>query len=223
MERLMEELQTKMGKYSGDILGICYDALTLMNKAETDEKLSLFIYFCKNLKKVESDETLKVKEVITQEDKDNLQEKYGELIDSLLETALNEALENSWEEEIFYDYIWRNIVNNSIFSEDIQKSFALYYLIIDRRIPFYKISSGLSMENDLYKAIINEKEDLIEKMEFVLAYNFKQKTMEASNLIDILLSEETYEGQVVLLSLVLSEFRNRERTLLKKLQQKEDK
>ena len=221
MEKLMGELQTRITKYSGNLLGICYDAFMLINQAESNEKLALFIYFCKNFKKAESDKTLKVEEVIAEEEKDDLAKKYGELIDSLLETSLNEAVENSWGENTFYDYIWKNIINNSIFSEEVQKSFALYYLIIDRRIPFFEISSGLSMENDRYKAIINEKEDLIEKIQFILAHDFKQKTMEASNLIDVLLGEDCYEDKVVILSVVLSWFRERERDLLKKLKEKD--
>ena len=65
-----------------------------------------------------------------------------------------------------------------------------------------------------FRSLIDECEESIQKTKFILAVDFPQKTMEASNLLDIILAQTDYKKQVVVMSRIVTELRDRNRKLL---------
>ena len=75
----------------------------------------------------------------------------------------------------------------------------------------------MEMSNSEFRELINVCEDDIQKARFVLAVDFPQKTMEASNLVDILLAQDDYKKQVVVMSRIVLELRDRNKKMLDSL------
>ena len=132
------------------------------------------------------------------------------------------AVSKSISEEDFYSGLWHNIVNNSLFQKEEEKWFATYYILIDSRIPFFEVQKGLEMSNEGFGALIKECKKDIQKIKFIMSYEFDQKTMEASNILDVILAQDTYEKKTILISIVLSELRKQKDKLLELLKESLD-
>lgn len=206
---LTDKLHERMMKYSGDAFDICSDIYKYITDAPEEDRVSLFSLACKEYGIVDSDGTLKVpNSIINHEKQDELKSTYGRVIDALLDSAIKTAVDKRYDDETFYKFIWEKIVCNSLFRTEEERLFAFYYIIIDKKIPYYSISSGLEMDNKRYQSIIEANESNIQKLKFILAVRFDQRTQEASNLLDVLLSQDSYDVQVVLLSKIVSELRS---------------
>lgn len=213
-----EELKNRLGSYSGDNFDICADLMNYINSAPDEIQADLFVVACQKFGVTDSDKSYDVaSSAITKTRRNELEEIYEDVVNKLFATCLKRAIQNQSEDVAFYKDIWGNIINNPIFAEPEEKLFAAYFILIDRRLPYFTISKGLSMENAEFQSILAECSEEIKKIKFILAIDFDQKTQEASNLLDIILNQSTYEKQVVLLSRVVSEMRREKNRLLEEL------
>lgn len=96
-------------------------------------------------------------------------------MDTLLDALLQKAIRVNMPTDLFYKNVWNLIIQNPIFGAEREKAFALYYILIDTRIPYYPISPGMEMNNSEFKTIIQDCEEAIKKAKFVLAVDFPQK------------------------------------------------
>ena len=220
------EFMKKFEQYSGSRFEVCYDIyLGLMNNDEAD-RIELLSYACNNFGIKDSDGSFSPRNSgVSKHDLDDLRKTYGQTVDTLLDTLVQKGITSSMPIDTFYHDIWHLIVQNPIFPSEKEKVFALYYVLIDPKIPYCPIASGLSMNNSEFRNIIDECYDAIRKVKFILAVDFPQKTMEASNLLDIILSQHDYNKQVVILSKIITELRQKDKeiidALMKKLQGEE--
>ena len=203
-----QELTQKFTIYSGRQIDICADIVKYIDAAPPDIQGNLFAVACKSYGIVKSQKTYVVESSgITDQAQAEMRDMYGDVIDALLETYINSAIKSRHSENEFYENIWRNIVCNSLFLQPNLHTFALYYILIDKRIPFFLIDTGLEMKNDEFRKSLKDCQEDVQKIKFILALDFEQKTQEASNLLDIILKEDSYEKKVVLLAKIISELR----------------
>lgn len=213
-----EELNNRLSGYSGDNFDICADIMNFITTAPDELQPDLFAVACQKFGIVKSNKTYIVESSgISSAQQDKLEDTYGDIVNKLFETCLKRAIQKQVTDVELYKDIWNSIVSNPIFSLPEEKLFAAYYILIDRRIPYFVVSEGLSMENSDFQAIIADCSDDIRKIKFILALDFDQKTQEASNLLDIILNQDTYEKQTVLLARVVSELRREKNRLLEEL------
>ena len=220
---LEQELKTRFSKYSGNSFNISTDVYIFIAVAPFEEQANLFKVACKCFAVDDSDYTLVVEDSgVTEEKKNELKSDCGETVNALLKNYLNKAVSKSISEEDFYSGLWHNIVNNSLFQKEEEKWFATYYILIDSRIPFFEVQKGLEMSNEGFGALIEECKKDIQKIKFIMSYEFEQKTMEASNILDVILAQDTYEKKTILISIVLSELRKQKDKLLELLKESLD-
>lgn len=215
ISKTKQTLLNRLSTYSGDSFSICEDIYKLISAADENEKIELFACACENFARIDTDKSYCVKTQISKSEIDSLEEQYGQTVNNLLVTYIKQCIDSEKDEKYFYSTIWNDVICSSIFNNEIAKIFATYYILIDKRIPFFKISKGFSMDNDTYASHIDSIKNSIERIEFILSYDFEQKTQEASNLLDEILSQKSYEDQVVATSVIINNLRSK----IKKLQQ----
>lgn len=217
-DNIKKEFQRKFQAYSGNRFDICYDIYTGIMSSDEDSRVELLTFACNNFGIADSDGSFTPnRSGVTKSDLDELKEAYGQTVNTLLDTLLQNCIKNNMSPEAFYESIWRLIIQNPIFPSEKEKAFALYYTLIDSRIPYYQISPGLEMNNSEYRSILGECANEIQKARFILAVDFPQKTMEASNILDIILSCSDYKKQTVIISKIITELRNKNQKLLDSL------
>lgn len=209
------KFQQKFETYSGSRFDICYDIYKDLATSKEEDRVELLSYACDNFGIKDSDGSFTPQSSgISPSTIDDLRDEYGQTVDALLDSLLQKAIKNNMSTASFYENIWNLIIQNPIFGSEAEKAFALYYILIDDKIPYFPIDSGLEMENSEFKALIDECKESIQKAKFVLAVDFPQKTMEASNLVDIILSQAEYKKQVVVMSRIVSDLRDKNQKLL---------
>lgn len=212
---IKSEFKQKFGTYAGNRFEICYDIYTGLMSNDEEDRIELLSYACNHFSIADSDGSFTpCGSGISQNEIEGLKDEYGQTVDALLDAILQKAIKANLSAELFYENIWNLIIQNPIFSLESEKVFALYYILIDARIPYYPINLGMEMTNSEFRNLIEECKETIQKAKFVLAVDFPQKTMEASNLVDIILSQDDYKKRVVIMSKIVSELRNGNRGLL---------
>ena len=215
---IKSEFKQRFETYSGNRFEICYDIYTGLMSNDESDRIELLSYACKNFGIKDSDGSFSpCGSGISKSEISDLKDEYGQTVDTLLDTLLQKAIKANMSADVFYESIWNLIIQNPIFSTEKEKAFALYYILIDARIPYYPINPGMEMSNSEFRELIDVCEDDIQKARFVLAVDFPQKTMEASNLVDILLAQDDYKKQVVVMSRIVLELRDRNKKLLDSL------
>ena len=185
----------------------------MKNQAEVIQQI------CELFDDTESDASIELQDYISDKELEELRINDGELVNQILESNLKKAyLIESCEEE-FYMFLWSEMVHT--FSELKDRAFALYYIIIDRRIPYFSVRKGLKMSEEDFREYRRQNKNSIAKTKFVLYNTYSQKTEEASILLDEITGRKSYEERVVLLVSILDTLRQEQRMLRKRLQETE--
>jgi len=136
-----------------------------------------------------------------------LKSKYGEYVNEHIKTSIKKAYYNSYSKYDFYALLLNGIIVSGMFSTKNEIAFAMYYIIIDIRIPFFVLDKGYSMDNDVYARCARKNKEKLSKLKFILSIDFAQKTEEASLILKELENGSDFEEQVVLLSVILNTIR----------------
>ena len=169
-----EKIDELLKQFSGRIIDLCYEVVKEMENENFEEQVNSVNYFCETFGTMKSDKTLEISQYISDEMLENLKDLYGKFVDELLETALKKAYNMGMEQEEFYELLWGNVVKSDMFSKIEEKSFALYYIVIDRKIPYFLLEKGMRMDNDTFKKCREKNLEVIKKMRFILFNSFNQ-------------------------------------------------
>ncbi len=181
--KALDEIKKILLTANNDSFDIAYNIYNIIRSEEKKEQqFELFEFVCKNFGMEESDESNELDHAPYKEEKEILKEKYGAILNSVLEACLKENL----EEKEFYRKLWRNITESYFFENDAAKIFALYYTIIDKRIPYFQLDDTCkySLSNEKYKKLRERYKMEILKTRFILLTNFPQRTELASTLLN---------------------------------------
>lgn len=212
---IKSEFKEKFSTYSGNRFEICYDIYNGLVSSKEEDRIELLSYACNNFGIQNSDGSFSpCSSGISQSQINDLRDQHGQTVDALLDSLLQKAIKLNMPADAFYESIWNLVVQNPIFASEAERVFALYYILIDEQIPYFPISTGLEMDNLEFRSLIDECKESIQKTKFILAVDFPQKTMEASNLLDIILAQTDYKRQVVVMSRIVTELRDQNRKLL---------
>lgn len=161
-----------------DISDYLYQGLTQLDIQDQPEA---FQYICELFGTVESSESFGIVTSAYRNKEDILRSQYGSLVNSLIELYIKRNV----EENDFYFGLWNNIMASGLFPQDEEKMFALYFILIDKRIPYFHLdpASLYSLSNERFKQIKSDNIKAIQKIRFILKANFSQKTERASALL----------------------------------------
>lgn len=195
-------LETCDGKVI-DVINELYNQLITIN---TNDQLDAFAFLCENFKTIESDGSNTIKEnkrlnKYIDFSFDRLDKKR---INDLIEKTIREAVKNGVDANDLYHSLWELLQSNRICETKTDKVLALFYILDNDLLPYRKLDIGLSMNNEKYKEIINSfNDDLIREIDYIIDFDFEQRTQESSLLLNKLLSVNNKEHQTVLLSFII--------------------
>ena len=213
-----------LSNFRGEFIDCCYIICSWCDEREYnfEEQAHCLEVLCDNYGKIKSTETKIVKSYISRERNEQLVKSYGKFVDEVLNTTLQKAYHNGYSREEFYKRLWIALCNCGIITTIIERAFAMYYIAIDRKVPYFYLKKGLLMSNEEYQKCLLENESAIQKIRFILYSDFSQKTEEASLIIDELINAKNYEDQVILMTSILNTMRNNEKRMYKLIQQLKD-
>lgn len=215
-----ETIINKLSHVKGRVFDVCADLYLFISQQAEEERVLLFQSACENYLKIDTDGTMPVKKSpVSKEKREQFREKYDELLEKLMDVCVKEAIESELEPLEFYEIIWSSIINNNVFQSEEEKTIVFCNVINDERIPYYKISKGVEMEDDEFHSLLHENSELINKIRYILAVDFDQKTQEASNLLDVVLSGKDKNNQAVIMSAILNKIRRDKNEEIKHLRE----
>lgn len=124
----------------------------------------------------------------------------GSVADSMLEAILTQRP----SEEAFYSKLWELVVN-PFFSTDERQAFALYHMLIDKRVPYFEIGEGITMSNPEYRERRRALSESLARIRYVLNAPMDQKTQKGSLLLEVIATQSAPEDQAVLMAEVLNQ------------------
>lgn len=188
-------------KTKNDRLNICA-CIYQMLIAQPDDAPEALRYFFENSELIESANCKTANDGnISESTGKILKKQYAEIVDALFEQQLSKNLPIS----VFYQKIWEIISVSPCFDDENARIFALYYIWIDARVPYFQLGDGMSMSNKEFQEHSDKMIKDIQKARFILRTTlFEQRTSRASVLLELIESQKSDKEKAVLLSHVLS-------------------
>lgn len=213
-----------LSNFQGEFIDCCYMICQWCDEREYDlEQQSYCVkVLCDNYGKIKSTETEIIKSFISNDQKEILIKNYGRFVDEVLNTTLHKAYQHGYLNDEFYQTLWIGLCNCGIITTLAERAFSLYYIAIDRKIPYFYLKKGVLMSNEEYQHCLLENDEAIRKIRFIIYSDFSQKTEEASLIIDELINAKSYEDQIILMTSILNTMRNDQKRMRKLIQQLKD-
>lgn len=215
----MESVRQILTTYDGKLIDCCYEVRMWMNELEPDDQVKAFRELAELCGTVNTDKTYVIPNSIPEKEFLGLRNSYGSYVDELLSATLKKGYQMGLDEDDFYRLLWNNIVSSNIFVSDTEQAFALYYMVIDRRLPYFYLDHGVTMENEEFKKYMKQNEYAIRRIRFILYNEFSQKTEESSLLIKELNQLDGSEDQIVVMAALLDTLRDDIKRLKKRIRQ----
>ena len=130
----------------------------------------------------------------------SLRRRYADLVDA----ALTSYIDRNASAEEFYESMW-TFIESSILEDKNAKVFALYWMMLDRRIPYYQIDPGLRMDPGVFRDRTLSLRDPIGKLRFLLARDFEQRTELAGAVLTHIEAFDDRVDRIVLVSQLIGE------------------
>ncbi len=168
--------------YSADAssFSICANIYEIIINAENQARPKLFEMVATLYEDIESDETVRIAESPFESQEDALEEQYGKLVNSFIAFYISQH----YNTELFYEKMWETIQSNLFFPNDAAKVFAFYYIMIDKRIPYFELIDGYQMSNEAYQSLRRKHSEELRKIRYINNIQFNQKTEHASLILN---------------------------------------
>ena len=204
-------------KYKQNIWNFCanYFELYLKDDYAPGERLKNFALLLEWHGK--SDETFEIDEILKKEDCQKTTNTILEFVNKIIDNLVTENL----EEEDFYKRLLEKILDDVLFSTQLEKVCSIVIMILNPKIPYFKLGQATKMENDKYKEISDSISNEIAKAYFALQYGYTQKTELASQLYNIVKEQKSEEERIVLIANILGYYNSQIKMIYDRLK-KED-
>lgn len=198
----IESIDRILKKGSGTLINRCFAIYNIVEESGEEFGESLKYVF-ENHGFIESDKTDQPLFEISKNEQEEWENAYGDIVDGIIKAFIKRKYESEIE---FYEELWKTI-ESALFNDAKAKAFALYYALIDKRLPYYVVSDGVKMKNSEFVERQSNLVVQIRKLKFILFNDdlFEQKTEKASLLLGIINSVEDVNDRVVLFAYVISD------------------
>lgn len=203
-----EKLMNLISTYNGRDIDLCYyvfEYLKGLNKQNSAQGLKIFF---EEIKKVKSNQTLKLEIRVTDDALRQYHKLYAKYISELLNTLVKKAHLNNWSVDEFYDVLWEILINDRIFNDDAISAFVILCLAQSTLLPYVKLGKPVEMDNNKFFSLIQDQIMTVQKIQHILGLEMEQKTEVASLILDELLQIQDREKQIVLLAVIFDEVVN---------------
>lgn len=191
------DLITILDEGAGSKINRAAAVYQLIEQAPEKSRADLLRTACEVWEDSEENGTITLENHIGEAELESLKKRYSKLVDGLLEGLL----QSNPSESLFYQQLW-DILGNSILPDEKARYFALYWVLIDARVPYFDLGEGMSMSNEHYR-IVNRRIHLQRAhIRFAVKRSFEQKAQRASILLQEL-DSVSGEDKVVLMANLL--------------------
>ena len=173
-----------ISRMDGEPINKCYAIYSRIIEADSiEEQADLFKYACEVYGTKKSTKELKVPCLINEEEEETLERNFGKYVNGVLDNFLRRNL----SELDFYSGLWNMIISDQyVLINENEKVFALYYIFIDKRIPYFQLGESVKMSNEEYKETSERLASKKCKIRFILSIPINSKTERAGYLLDLL-------------------------------------
>lgn len=202
---------------SNSDINFMLELLEFVLAQDSNLQSQLVQYICELWSTVQSSNEVTVTERVTKSQYEKLKSLYGDIVDAALLSYTKKGISEGWSREEFYFHLWNFISTNVMWEKPEEKAFALYYIAIDARTPYFNIGTGLKMNQSDFSRILSESLDAYKEFCFISALSFSQKTEEASLVLKLIDRFDTEEKKVVFLSMVINHYTDRINRVINKI------
>ena len=122
---------------------------------------------------------------------------------TVVQKIVNNLVNENLDEAVFYEKLFAKTFDDVLFAGELEKICALTILILDPKIPYYKLGPSMQMENEEFGRISESIQEEISKAIFALQFGFSQKTELASQLYNIVKEQKDEKKRIVLIANIL--------------------
>lgn len=117
----------------------------------------------------------------------------GQKLATHVDARLNTLIRSNPSEDKFAREVLHYLKTGSVFSDDIDRAFGLFWILIDPRIPYFHLDGkGMRMNNAKFRQLSEELEAVIARIHFIRRCGLEQRTQVASLVLSIL---DRYRGR----------------------------
>lgn len=184
IDELKIEIFNFLSRADGTSIDKCYAIYSRIVKGETlDEQAELFKYACETYGTKRSTKELKIESIISDSESDALEDRLGKYVNGLLDNFLRRNI----QEYDFYHGLWEAIASDKLILQDENdKVFATYYILIDTRIPYFRLGKSIEMSSDRLNEYLRDLITYRQKIRFILSIPIPSKTERAGYLLEVL-------------------------------------
>ena len=193
----IQEVESFLRTCSGHVLDICYSLLKIL-ESHRDYSASGLKFFLTRYEDIDTDKSKPVDPVFKIAQVEIFEKKFGDVINKFID----EKAESKTQVDLFYVSLWDEILNGEKFTSEEEKAFAIYLALRNPRIPFFDLEDGLLMSDETYANTFRENFESVQKIRYILATRFDQKTQQASLLLDVLDTISKESRAVVFTSII---------------------
>ncbi|TDL06452.1 hypothetical protein EUA04_17180 [Mycolicibacterium obuense] len=197
-DRLLREIEGIFVFGEGRIVNKCYAAFELLEQFSDASRPKAVQATAEWIDNAESSKEIQVPVFINSNEQADLESRFGPVVDQLLDLILSD----NHSVVDFYGELW-NLVQNPIFHDRKAKAFAFYWVMIDKRLPYFQIGPGYRMTEEEWRAATKRVSKKLAKLRFILAKDFRQKSEEASLLLQELDEMTDLEERIRALSYLI--------------------
>lgn len=192
----MKKVLELINNYDGEIYDLCYKFLSEGERHEV-----VFQYVCENLLQKPDIPKIKIEQCFTKEEIAEYKSLYGDMVDGIIKSTIKQCNYGIIKSTDFYKALWERYSDNMSTLKEL--SFAFYYTIIDRRIPYIYIGKPLSMDQTRFEELIKKSQEHLKKVQYILDSSYRQKTEAASLILRCIDDIDDYAVKVVVLAKTL--------------------
>lgn len=193
-ERIVNLMQT-MG---GEKINVCGEIFRVIKETESRGG-ELLQFLCENLEGIESSEEVVATPFFTEGEVLDYTKAYGKIIDGILENLFRKKPGR----EAFYAELWEKITLKELFEDEKTQMFALYYVWIDVRIPYFELPDTIKLTESEYRSRIDKLRYEIQEARFILFSDFEQWTEVSYLLLKLMDDIEDADDKIVFLACVM--------------------
>lgn len=169
------------------------------------DKIEALEFLCEHTIGASSDGAVEVREYYTDAERTELKNTIGAFVDSVLKYARLKAYREHFEPIEFYKLLWDMIFNNGSLNSEKENAFALYWILIDRFIPYVYLDDKLNISLDVANNFIDSNLLSAHRMRYIVSFPLGKHTICSSLIMQELEAANSMEDKAILLAYAMSE------------------
>ncbi len=187
-------------------INFMYELYDLIVKCNSEIQPQLYQYVCEVWGLISSDKSLFPEYRISKIDYEDYVDKYGDVVDAILNSYVKIGLNHDWNREKYYKELWGCLLNNYLFDDEKLKVFALYYIVIDTRTPYFNVGHGIRMDSEEFQAIDQNIIEAYREFLFISALDLRQRTERASLVLNVFEKLQRRDERILLIARILNHY-----------------